>query len=117
MSDDNTVDIQDFTIREKRIRFRIDDDLFEGYSTIGLHAMQDLVRQTKNISDAISSENYQVFTDIFDNLLVPDSAKRLKERIITNNRDDELDLKKQVLPVLYYLLEKHGLRPTQQSSD
>lgn len=117
MSDDNSVDIQDFTIRDKRIRFRIDDDLFEGYSTIGLHAMQDLVRQTKNIADAISTENYQVFIGIFDNLLIPDSANRLKERIVTDDRNDELDIKKQVIPILNYLLEKHGLRPTQPSSD
>lgn len=117
MSDDGTVDIQDFTIREKRIRFRVDGDLFEGYSTIGLHTMQELVRKTKGISEAVNNENHEAIVDIFDSLLVPDSASRLKERIITDDRDDELDIKKQVIPILNYLLEKHGLRPTQPSSD
>ena len=117
MSDDGTVDIQDVTLREKRIRFKVDEDVFEGYSTIGLQTMQKLVRSTKNISEAVSGENYSAITEIFDDLLEPSSAKRMKERIVTDNRDDELDVKRQVIPILNYLLEKHGLRPTQQPSD
>lgn len=115
--DDGTVDIQDFTIREKRIRFKVDEDRFEAFAILGLHTMQELVRVSKNIGEVTKTGDYSALTELFSKLLVPDSAMRLNRRIMSSDPDESLDVKRQVIPILHYLLEKHGVRPTQQPSD
>lgn len=113
---DDDVDIRDFTIREKRVRFRIDGDVFEAQALLGIPLMQELVKSTKAIGKMVEEERYEGIFAIFDQLLYPDSAQRFRERA-TSVGDEAIDVRRQLIPVLYYLLEKYGLRPTQQSSD
>lgn len=110
------VEIKDFTIKEKRIKFKIDDDIFEATRILGLPLMQDLVKVTKTMSKMSESGDYSAISAIFDELLLPHSAERFGERLKAKG-DDAIDVKAQLLPVLYYLLEKFGLRPTQLSSE
>jgi hypothetical protein len=113
---DDEVQIRDFTLKKKRIRFKIDKDLFEGYAILGLPLMQDLIKSAKSIKTAVTDEKFDSVFEIFDKLLYPESAKRLRERSVALG-DDALDVKQQVIPIMYFLLEEHGLRPTQPSSD
>ena len=114
---DNSVDLKDFSIAEKRISFKVDDDIFDAYTVLSIPAMQDLVLLSKDISKLVENENYEPILKIFDVLLSEKSAARFRERLSAKNGDDALDLRRQVIPILHYLLERYGLRPTQQLSD
>lgn len=110
------VEIKDFTLKEKRVKFKIDDDVFEASRIMGIPMMQDLVKVTKNIGSMSESGDYSGISAIFDELLVPSSAERFAQRLAAKG-DDGIDVKAQLIPILYYILEKFGLRPTQLSSD
>jgi hypothetical protein len=113
--DGDHVIIKDFTIKEKRIAFRIDDDVFEAYGVLGVPLLQELVEMSEGLSKMVSEKKYDGIFDIFGKILYPDSAKRFKERGLAIG-DDAIDVRRQVLPILHYLLEKYGVRPTQPSS-
>lgn len=110
------VEIKDFTIKEKRIKFKIDDDVFEASRIMGIPMMQDLVKVTKSIGSMSETGDYSGIGEIFNELLIPASAERFAQRLGAKG-DDGIDVKAQLIPVLYYILEKFGLRPTQLSSD
>lgn len=78
--------------------------------------MQDLVKVTKNMGAMSDSGDYSGIAEIFNELLVPQSAARFTQRLNAKG-DDGIDVKSQLLPILNYVLEKFGLRPTQPSSD
>lgn len=112
------IEIRDFTIKQKRVPFRIDNDVFEASAILGLPVMQDMVKMSKGIGDIAEREDgdyTEIFT-IFDQVLLPESARRFRERAMSRG-DDAIDVKRQLLPILHYLLEVFGLRPTQLSSD
>lgn len=113
---DDDVQIRDFTIKRKRIKFKIDDDVFEAHALLGLPLMQDLVSSAKNMGNLVKEEKYDGVFDIFDKVLYPDSAVRFRQRAQAIG-DEALDVKRQLLPIFYYLLEEYGVRPTQRSSD
>lgn len=110
------VEIKDFTLKEKRIKFKIDDDIFEATRVLGLPLMQDLVKVTKGMSNMSESGDYSSIPAIFNELLLPGSAERFNQRLMAKG-DDAIDVRSQLMPVLHYLLEKFGLRPTQPSSE
>lgn len=114
---DNHVDLKDFSIAEKRISFRVDEDIFNAYTVLSIPAMQDLANLSEDIAKLVETKNYEPILKIFDVMLEDASAVRFRERLAAKNGDDALDLRKQVIPILHYLLERYGLRPTQQSSD
>lgn len=109
------VQIRDFTIKEKRIAFRVDEDVFQAYGLLGISTMQELVSSVKNLSKMIEEQNYTAITDVFKKLLYPDSATRFNQRVLAVG-DDAIDVKRQLMPILFYLLEQYGVRPTQPSS-
>lgn len=113
---DDEVQIRDFTIKKKRLKFKIDDDVFEAHALLGLPLMQELVRTAKNMSTLVREQKFEGVFDIFDKVLYPESAARFRERAQATG-DDAVDVKRQLLPILYYLLEEYGVRPTQPSSD
>jgi hypothetical protein len=92
--------------------------VFEASALLGLPQMQDMVKLSKSIgsiADRDDGDYSEIFT-IFDQVLLPDSATRFKERALSRG-DTAIDVKRQLLPILYYLLEAYGLRPTQPSSE
>lgn len=110
------IQIKDFTIREKRIPFSIDGDRFEAYALLGLPMLQELVVVARSVGEMVKDQKYDAMLDIFDKVLYPESAKRFRERAEALG-DEAIDVKRQLMPILYFLLEKYGLRPTQPSSD
>lgn len=111
---DDSVQIRDFTIKQKLTQFRIDDDVFSAYRVVSLPLMQSLVRVSSNISRLLKEEKYEVIFELFDAILEPDSAKRFRERALSIG-DDAISINEQVLPILHYLMEEFGLRPTRSS--
>jgi hypothetical protein len=115
VSDDGEIEIKDFTLKTKRFGFKIDNDKFIAHAALGLPTMQELSKVTKNLGEAIRSGDYEPITDIFRELLEDKSAQRFAQRVVAKG-EDAIDVKKQLMPILYWLLEKYGLRPTQLSS-
>jgi hypothetical protein len=113
---DDTVDIVDFTLPVKRIRFKIDSDIFEAHAALGLPMMQALIKVTKTLGDLGKDGDYSPIIDVFNELLTAESAPRFAQRI-TGKGADAIDVRRQLIPILYHLLEKYGIRPTQPSSD
>lgn len=114
--EDDEVEIKDFTIKKKRVKFKIDDDIFEASRVLGLPMMQDLVKVTKGLGNVSETQDYSAISKIFEELLVEGSAKRFNERLMKKG-DEGIDVREQLLPILHYILEKFGVRPTQPSSD
>lgn len=112
---DDAINIKDFTIKRKRIAFKIDDDVFEAYAVLGLPLLQDLMHAVKSMQEMIKEQKFEALFTLFDKLLFPASAQRFRERAMSTG-DDAIGVQSQLIPVLYYLLEEYGLRPTQPSS-
>lgn len=110
------IEIKDFTLKVRKFAFRIDRDVFRCHAALGLPAMQDLMRVARELSEAMKTGDYQPITDVFRELLDEAGAARFTERVRARG-EDAIDVKKQLLPIIYWLLEKHGLRPTRPSSD
>lgn len=111
---DDTVEIKDFTIKQKLIRFRVDNDVFTAHRILSLPLMQSLLKISSNISAVMKEENYEVIFDLFDAILEPESALRFRQRAMSIGVD-ALDVKAQLLPIMHYIIESAGLRPTQPS--
>lgn len=116
VTDDGEIEIKDFTLKVKRFGFKVDNDTFVAHAALGLPAMQELSKVTKNLGEAVRSGDYTPITDVFGQLLEDASARRFTQRVVAKGTDT-IDVKKQLLPILYWLLEKYGLRPTQLSSE
>lgn len=113
----NHIDIQDFTIDRKRIPFKIDDDIFEGVAVLGITQLQGLIRSAKNVKNLVDTGDIDSVMNIFDEILTVNSAKRLRERVMSTDDRETIDLQRQLIPILHFLMEKHGVgRPTQPSS-
>lgn len=110
------VEIRDFTIKRKRIPFKVDDDKFEAYGRLSVPLMQQLIKAAKNLSNIAEKEDFGAIYGIFDQVLYPESATRFRERAESLG-DDAIDVKEQLMPIIHYLLERYGVRPTQPSSD
>lgn len=116
VTDDGEIEIKDFTLKIKRFGFKIDNDTFVAHAALGLPTMQELSKVTKNLGEAVRSGDYTPITDVFRELLEDVSAQRFTQRVVAKG-PDAIDVKKQLMPILYWLLEKYGLRPTQLSSE
>lgn len=119
MSPLDDVEIRDFTIRRSPIKFTIDGEEYKAPPVIApsnLQRLAGLHGQLGDLSDL--STNVErvlgLFSEMFRILLPGASGERLVERLLSET--EPLDMHEQVLPIVYYLLERYGLRPTVPSS-
>lgn len=122
--------LPDFTIRREPIAFRVDDDVFRAPPIIGgfqLRRLGQLQGEFQSVSDfaADADRLIVVVAKMFETLMPGSDGKRFAARLMSdgNPGDSEtppapapIDLMRQALPVLYFLLERYGLRPTVSSS-
>lgn len=101
--------------------FTVGADTFEGPPVIAPILWGDLMEAARNLEGfrmgspeevKAALERVAKFTDI---LLTPDSAPRFRERLFSTT--EPLDLVKQVIPILQWLMEVYALRPTEASND
>lgn len=129
-------EVRDFTIRRPPIEFRIDDDVFRAPPIISAITMKRIAGQRAALADLgnISQLDddalvglFRRLGDVFKILIPGASGKLFAARLLAGIDDDDdaepdenalqpIDLVQQALPVLYYLLERYGLRPTAPSS-
>jgi hypothetical protein len=112
------VDFKDFTVQKKYIGFSIDGDKFIASARLGISTIQSLVNAAGEMEKVKSEKDVKAFDSLFavmDEILLPDSARRFREKAMRHG-PDTIDVRRELLPALYYLLEEYGVRPTQPSS-
>lgn len=129
--------VKDFTTRRDPIQFRIAPDNFAAPPLIGgltLKKLGHLWGQFSEIGDTTSADGIEKSLNLvaeFMRLLMPGHhGRRFAERLLSdgNPGDPEadppvppspevIDLQREALPVVYYLMERYGLRPTAPSSE
>lgn len=126
--------VADFSIARTEIKFSADGDVFYCVPTLGPAVLQSLAAALRKLSSvgrelsstvAATDDDADRFTrvldrimligDVFATFLKPESAELFKTRLESHERG--LDVNRQVVPMLHYVLEQYGLRPTEPSSD
>lgn len=121
MSED-VVRFMDFSSSPEPVKFKVDDDVFEAYRVLSIPSLQEAVKVMKMIGDLKMDDpnseetiaKMEKFIQIFDALLIEESAERFKARAL--GKENPIGLK-QIIGIISWLLEVYGFRPTQQSSD
>lgn len=111
--------VADFTPAKRQVRFRIDDDVYEGVRQVPALAtlryaakVGDL--QAKMVEDQFDSSQVELMLDLLRLLLKKESADRLIARL--DDADNPVDTQTFV-DLVPWLMEQYGLRPTEPSSD
>lgn len=134
----NSDGVMDFTVRREPHRFKIDDDLFEAPPLIGgfmLRKLAGMHAQLGDITAVLVTDDQAIdrlmllMADMFRALIPGPGGALFAARLFSdgNPGDPEADppvpaspkpigLMDQAMPVLYWLLERYGLRPTVPSS-
>jgi hypothetical protein len=120
--------VRDFTVKRPPHRFRIDDDVFAAPAVISPVALKRLAALHSQMGDRMGSlsdasemtperfdQILKLIEDMFKILLPGDSGERFASRMRDENAP--LDVVGQLIPIIYWLLEQYGLRPTLPSSD
>ena len=127
---------RDFTLPMEPKRFRIDDDVFQAPALLPAMVLKNLAHMHNQLGDVttVDADNLDNMLnkigDMFAMFLPGSSGQRFKARLLTQGRDADpdadpprlepdpppIDLIRQALPALYWLLEEYGMRPTGPSS-
>jgi len=122
MSDDLT--FRDFSLSAddaRPKRFQIDADVFFLPAVIAPVVLGELMESAKGLGGFKLGEKAEVeaalerIAALTDLLLTPETAPRFRERLFS--RTEPLDLVRQVLPVVRWMVEVYTVRPTEASSD
>jgi hypothetical protein len=117
MTDKNgVVEIKDFTLPQgnQPKKFRIDGDVFQAVATIPLNTMQDLAGVRANLGDTQDAgAQLDAMRAMFKVILLDDSWPIFETRM-----GDKLNPigQEHLMPLMDWLLESYGLRPTVPSS-
>jgi hypothetical protein len=108
---------RDFTLPMEPKQFRIDADVFKAPAIISPVALKKLSALHAELGDGVGAnidQSLNLIADMFAILLPGPSGERFKERLLSET--EPIDLQRQALPALYWLLEEYGVRPTEPSS-
>lgn len=125
MDQDGNPQIRDFFLDDEPKRFRVhrDGDVFEAPPVLGPAALLDLVGVLKKMGNlgalAASPESAETaikaIGDVFEGILDEESGPKFAALLTSRTRP--IDLRRQLMPILRWLLEEYGLRPTTASSN
>ena len=122
--------LPDFTVRREFHSFRVDDDVFTAPGTIGgyqIRKIGQLHSEFALITDFAGETDHMIFlvSEMFKVLLPGADGRLFAERMMSDGDPGDpftvaagvwvlgMD---QAIPILYFLLERYGLRPTVPSS-
>ena len=112
-----TQEVKDFTRATKNLKFRIDEDIFEAPSNLPAMTLMTFAAKGEELSSADSMLRPKIFEELFQMILLPESAQRFIARLSDQQRPISMT---QVDDVLTWIMEEYGLRPTipsEESSD
>lgn len=108
-----------FTVAREPIELEIGGEEFTAPAVLPAVVLGEILDQQAALSnfDPQAPDRLEamlkVLATIFDLILVPESASRFRDRLYS--RDNPFDLTREVLPVVYALIEEYTDRPTQLS--
>jgi hypothetical protein len=112
-------EVMDFTVKRRRMLFRVDDDIFEAIPALPtalafeLAAMGDRLREAAAAaSNGSDQARMAPLIEVFRKLLRPASLPRFVERL--SSVEDPID-PAQLISIVQGLLGRYGLRPTPPS--
>lgn len=121
MDQHGNVPIKDFTLPDKPKPFKVDEsgEVYVAPPLLPPSTLVAMVRAAKSIATLLAAGDEEglitglgsVFTEILDEETGPLFVSRLSDK------KRPVDLKRQVMPILQWLMEEYGLRPTTPSSD
>lgn len=115
MPDENgVVQFKDFTSQLTSVRFKVGENLFDALPVIPLATAEELGRLGEDIKQGSTADRIGKLSTLFSALLTEESAARFK--VMADDPKGPLGIK-QVQEIIMWLLEVHGLRPTQAPSD
>jgi hypothetical protein len=113
MTNNGTVDIQDFSLPPQRNRFVIDGEEFEAAPQLPAKKAMECIHIAERWEQADPAQAAELFRELFQRVLLPDSYERFVGRL----DDLERPISLQQLPkIMEWLFERYGMRPTEPSS-
>ena len=112
--------VRDFTLPMEPIRFRVDEDEFAAPAFLSPVVLKRFAAKFAEVQPLLANPMADIdaamtgFADLFVTLIPGESGQRLHDRLLSE--DHPIDLTRQALPILFYLMEQWGLRPTAPSS-
>ncbi len=108
-------DLKDFSRARARVRFRIDQDVFEAASALPAEILVEFSNKFAGITDKTlrADELFGAIREVFSLVLLPESYDRMTSRL--RDQTNPVDLE-QMSDTLVWLVEQYGLRPTPPSS-
>jgi hypothetical protein len=109
-------EIKDFSKVRKRIRFQIDEDVFEAAPAVPADILIDYTQEFAGVDPEKIPVDQQlkVFRSVLELTLLPESLERFTARM--RNRENPIEID-QIGDVITWLFEEYGLRPTELPSD
>lgn len=106
--------VPDFSLPPRRVRFRIDGDVFEGPRDLpAIHALR-FIGKARAWQSADTDQAVAMLPELLSDVLLPDSLARFQARLA--DQDNPIGLP--TLPeIVAYLFSEYGMRPTPPSSD
>lgn len=115
MPDENgVVQFKDFTSHITSVRFKVGENLFDALPVIPLATAEELSKLGEDIKQGSTTERINKISTLFSALLTEESAARFQ--VMAQDPKGPLGIK-QVQEIIMWLLEVHGLRPTQALSE
>lgn len=111
-------EVWDFSLPDRPKKFKFNGaEVYEAPPVLPPAALRKMARAAAQIGQLEDTDaKLAALLDVFGSVLVPESAARLRKRLEDEAYVDAIDMTRQLIPVLYVLLEAYGLRPTQPSS-
>jgi hypothetical protein len=112
----NTVRFKDFTLDRPSIKFAISGEKFDAVPALGIGLLQQISEVATQFTDDTDTDpahlgaKLQAFVTLCEVILEPESAERFMKLA------PRLDVQEQIIPLIFWLLEAYGLRPTEVSS-
>jgi len=115
----DVVRFRDFSLSPEPVTFDIAPDTFECLPEIPLDALADMANLASTSTDDRSASLRRIY-DLFDGILLPDSAAKFRARG-KRSTEEEPNLHpigmRHIKELLPWLMEVYGLRPTQPSDE
>ena len=113
-------EVKDFTLAAQPKRFRIGDDQFQAPAIMSPKALVKLGKLHAAMVESGAGETRDIEAmltrvgEMFRLFLPGPSGERFDERL--QSETEPIDLQRQAIPIMYWLMEQYGMRPTQPSS-
>lgn len=122
--------MKDFSAKPRVVQFTVDGEVYRGRPYLPAQTMVDFTLRVEAMGEtATGSDGFETMMESLEMVLMPDSFRKLKDRM----RDPLADLPEeeraavtelpyqpielpQLQDILEWLMEEYGLRPTQSSS-